>query len=160
MSNNNQEQDNASELNQEHMLELISLPNSMTREVQKKADTKEVLQTTIKSTSENVSDAKEVEISTVKQEQPERKEPKRKKPISGTEDYETVFIQPGKLNVRNGKAIYIRPEFHKTIARIVQTVGDGKVSLTDYVDNVFAHHFRHFEQEIKESFNKNNEPIL
>lgn len=77
-----------------------------------------------------------------------------------TKKYENTFIKSGKVNVREGKAIYIRADFHKTIARIVQTIGGGKVSLTDYVDNVFAHHFRHYEQEIKESFNKNNEPIL
>lgn len=74
--------------------------------------------------------------------------------------YENIFIKRGKVCVREGKAIYIRPEFHKRIARIVQTIGEGKVSLTDYVDNVFAHHFQFFEQAIKESFNKNNEPIF
>ena len=74
--------------------------------------------------------------------------------------YENIFIKRGKVNVRQGKAIYIRADFHKTIARIVQTIGEGKVSLTDYVDNVFDHHFKQYGQEIKESFNKNNEPIL
>lgn len=76
------------------------------------------------------------------------------------QEYERLFIKRGKVNVRQGKAIYIRPEFHRTIARIVQTIGDRKVNLTDYVDNVFAHHFKQYEQEIKESFTKNNEPIL
>lgn len=100
------------------------------------------------------------EVPKEKPEIEERKEVKRKKQSSVSQDYDAVFIKPGELNVRNGKAIYIRAGFHKTIARIVQTIGGGKVSLTDYVDNVFAHHFRHYEQEIKESFNKNNEPIL
>lgn len=100
------------------------------------------------------------EVPKEKPEIEERKEVKRKKQSSVSQDYDAVFIKPGELNVRNGKAIYIRADFHKTIARIVQTIGGGKVSLTDYVDNVFAHHFRHYEQEIKESFNKNNEPIL
>ena len=77
-----------------------------------------------------------------------------------TKKYEDTFIKRGNVCVREGKAIYIRREFHKRIARIVQTVGEGKVSLTDYVDNVFAHHFQHFEQAVKESFNKNNDPIF
>lgn len=153
MSNNKQEQNKDQELNQEQMLELISLPSSMTREMQETAEN-------IKSTSETTPATKESEISTKKPEAPEKREQKRKKQVTGTEEYETAFIKPGELNVRNGKAIYIRPDFHKTIARIVQTVGAGKVSLTDYVDNVFAHHFRHYELEIKESFNKNNKPIL
>ena len=148
MSNKNQAETQYPEINQEQMMELISLPGSISREVNKTTRQKEVAPPSAESSSKNTTEKKEV------------KESKHKKQTSDSEEYEAIFIKPGELNVRNGKAIYIRPDFHKTIARIVQTIGDGKISLTDYVDNVFAQHFQHYEKEIKESFNRNNEPIL
>lgn len=157
MTSNNPKENKPTELNQEYMMEMMSLPNAGKRKTMPVEEKENIGKTTNEPMSDNEAEA---EPAIEKVEITEKKEIKRKKSLVVQEEYEIVFIKPGKLNVRNGKAIYIRPEFHKRIARIVQTVGEGKVSLTDYVDNVFAHHFQHFEQAIKESFNKNNEPIF
>ncbi len=75
-------------------------------------------------------------------------------------DYEHLFIRSASIKAKAGKTIYLRPEYHRRIARILQLLEESTVSLTDYVDNVFTHHFQQFEDEIRAFCKKNNEPII
>lgn len=75
------------------------------------------------------------------------------------EDYEALFFQ-NKGNARYGKTAYIRAEFHERITRIIQVVGEDKISFYSYLDNVLEHHFREFGEQITKSFNDKYKPIL
>lgn len=63
-------------------------------------------------------------------------------------NYEHLFLQPVKTAALHGKAIYVRPEFHQRIQRLVRLVGDDKISMYSYLDRVLEHHFASFDEEI------------
>ena len=63
-------------------------------------------------------------------------------------NYERLFLQPVKTAALHGKAIYVRPEFHQRIQRIVRLVDDDKISMYSYLDRVLEHHFATFDEEI------------
>jgi len=75
-------------------------------------------------------------------------------------NYEALFFKNQDGNARNGKSVYIRPEFHERLMRIVQVIGEDKISLYAYLDNVLEHHFREFGEQIKKSFDDKYKPIL
>lgn len=63
-------------------------------------------------------------------------------------NYERLFLLPVKTVALHGKAIYVRPEFHQRIQRIVRLVDDDKISMYSYLDRVLEHHFASFDEEI------------
>ena len=63
-------------------------------------------------------------------------------------NYERLFLQPVKTAALHGKAIYVRPEFHQRIQRIVRIVDNDKISMYSYLDRVLEHHFATFDDEI------------
>lgn len=75
-------------------------------------------------------------------------------------DYLELFFSDAASNARSGKSVYIRPEFHERLTRIVQVIGQDKISIYAYLDNVLAFHFREFGQQIIDSFNDKYKPIL
>ncbi|MDR1865928.1 MAG: DUF3408 domain-containing protein [Bacteroidales bacterium] len=71
------------------------------------------------------------------------------------QEYEAQFIRETDLPpARFGKSVYIRREFHDRISQIVHVVGGNEVSLFGYIDNIIAHHFEMFQDEIVQSFKK------
>ena len=63
-------------------------------------------------------------------------------------NYERLFLLPVKTAALHGKAIYVRPEFHQRILRLVRLVDDDKISMYSYLDRVLEHHFATFDEEI------------
>ena len=63
-------------------------------------------------------------------------------------NYERLFLQPVKTAALHGKAIYVRPEFHQRIQRIVRLLDNDKISMYSYLDRVLEHHFASFDEEI------------
>lgn len=63
-------------------------------------------------------------------------------------NYERLFLLPVKTAALHGKAIYVRPEFHQRILRIVRLLDDDKISMYSYLDRVLEHHFATFDDEI------------
>lgn len=63
-------------------------------------------------------------------------------------NYERLFLQPVKTTALHGKAIYVRPEFHQRIQRIVRLLDNDKISMYSYLDRVLEHHFATFDEEI------------
>lgn len=77
------------------------------------------------------------------------------------ENYVDTFLKEVSTKAKDGKTIYIRPEFHKKLSRIVQAIEENKVSVYTYFNNnLLEHHFNEFEQEITTSFNEKNKPIF
>lgn len=77
-----------------------------------------------------------------------------------SESYGTMFLKQQTMACRGEKSIYIRPEYHERIVRIVQVIGDDKIPLYAYLDNILKHHFEQFEKAITEDFHKKSKPIF
>ncbi|MCT7905225.1 MULTISPECIES: DUF3408 domain-containing protein [Ornithobacterium] len=76
------------------------------------------------------------------------------------ETYESLFFSSGETSARNGKSVYIRPEFHRRIVQIVQVIGEDKISIYNYLDNLLEDHFNRYEKEIKKAFKDKYKPIF
>ena len=92
-------------------------------------------------------------------EKPAVKEKTKIKKTNGT-DYESLFFKRTDTNARDGKTVYIRPDFHEKLSRIVQVIGEDKISIYGYLDNLVDYHFQEFGEQITRSFNDKYKPIL
>ncbi|MFL9844258.1 DUF3408 domain-containing protein [Flavobacterium rhizosphaerae] len=86
--------------------------------------------------------------------------PKARSKTRGADNYEQEFLRNKDGSARAGKVVYVRPEFHERLTRIVQVIGEDKISVFEYMDNVLEHHFKEFGDEIIQSFNDKYKPIL
>jgi len=75
-------------------------------------------------------------------------------------DYEDLFLKKSDTNARDGKTVYIRPDFHDRLSRIVQVIGEDKISIYAYLDNLLQYHFDEFGEQIIKSYNNKYKPIL
>ena len=92
-------------------------------------------------------------------EKPAVKEKIKIKKTNGT-DYESLFFKRTDTNARDGKTVYIRPDFHEKLSRIVQVIGEDKITIYAYLDNLLDYHFQEFGEQITKSFNDKYKPIL
>jgi hypothetical protein len=79
---------------------------------------------------------------------------------SSVAQYKTTFLQPTGFLARNGKSVYISGEFHQKISHIVFMLGDGKITISDYLYNLVEHHFQDFGEDIKALYNEKDKPIF
>jgi hypothetical protein len=94
-------------------------------------------------------DEKVIEEKAVTPPEQSKDEGKRKRK---SQDYESLFIKESSVTARLGKAVYIRKEYHDRILKIVQVIGGNEVSLFSYIDNVLAHHFDSFQEDITQTY--------
>ena len=87
------------------------------------------------------------------------KERSKIKKINET-DYEKIFFKRAETNARNGKSVYIRPDFHEKMSRIVQVIGEDKITIYSYLDNLLEYHFLEFGEQITKSYNDKHKPIF
>jgi len=83
---------------------------------------------------------------------------KHKKDVHGT--YGDRFLSVHSMTRRGDKSIYIRPEYHERLSRIVQVIGNDRIPLYAYLDNILQHHFELFEKAILEEFENNYKPLF
>lgn len=97
-------------------------------------------------------------------EQPEKEKPvakeKSRAKWNNQADYESIFFKEVKTTARHGKSVYIDPDHHKKLTRIVQVIGEDNITIYAYLSNLLEHHFHEFEQQITASFNEKNKPIF
>lgn len=96
------------------------------------------------------------------QEVPKETKPREKVRNSSSKkaDYEETFLVNRFPSGRNGKVVYIRPEYHERLLRIVQLTREEKTTLYSYIDNILEHHFREFGDDITNYFNDRFKPIM
>ena len=96
------------------------------------------------------------------QEVPKEPKPREKARNSSSKkaDYEETFLINRFPSGRNGKVVYIRPEYHERLLRIVQLTRDERTTLYSYIDNILEHHFREYGDDITNYFNEHFKPIL
>jgi|SRR6218665_129784 len=101
----------------------------------------------------------EIKPKELAQEKPAVKEKSRTKRTNEA-DYESIFFKKPDTNARDGKTVYIRPDFHEKMSRIVQVIGEDKITVYGYLDNLPDYHFQEFGEQITKSFNDKYKPIL
>ncbi|WP_313410978.1 DUF3408 domain-containing protein [Sphingobacterium multivorum] len=101
----------------------------------------------------------EIKPKELAQEKPVVKE-KSKTKRANEADYESIFFKKPDTNARDGKTVYIRPDFHEKMSRIVQVIGEDKITIYGYLDNLLDYHFQEFGEQITKSFNDKYKPIL
>lgn len=97
-----------------------------------------------------------------KQDVPKENKPgeKARNSASKKADYEETFLVNRFPSGRNGKVVYIRPEYHERLLRIVQLTREERTTLYSYIDNILEHHFREYGDDITDYFNDHFKPIL
>lgn len=85
---------------------------------------------------------------------------KAKQKIRKQPDYTVLFIRQSEETARLGKTVYVRREFHDRILKIIQVIGGNEVSLFSYIDNIIAHHFEMYQDDIVQSYNQKNNGIF
>ncbi len=75
-------------------------------------------------------------------------------------DYEETFLVNRFPSGRNGKVVYIRPEYHERLLRIVQLTREERTTLYSYIDNILEQHFKDYGDDITHYFNEHFKPIL
>ena len=107
-------------------------------------------------------DEPDVQPEPKKQETPKETKPREKARNNTAKkvDYEETFLVNRFPSGRNGKVVYIRPEYHERLLRIVQLTREEKTTLYSYIDNILEHHFSEFGDEITTYFNERFKPIL
>lgn len=85
---------------------------------------------------------------------------KEKRKKRDNADYESLFIQKTDFKARTGKAVYIRPKYHDRISKIVWVIGEGRISLSDYIDHILTHHFENFKDEIIRIYNEKDSNLF
>lgn len=85
---------------------------------------------------------------------------RRRKQKVKDEDYQGLFLKEAEISARFGKTVYVRKEYHERIQRIVRIITKDEVSLFSYIDNVLAHHFATFQDEITVLYNEHNDSIF
>jgi len=109
---------------------------------------------------ENKADQQQQEPTVSGQEVQSASKEKVKTKRAGHVDYERLFFKNAGTTARSGKSVYIRPEFHERLSRIVQVIGEDKLTIYAYLDNLLEHHFLEFGEQITLSFNNKYKPIL
>lgn len=103
-------------------------------------------------------------VTEANQQQEIQKESKPKEKVRNAStkkvDYEEIFLVNRFPSGRNGKVVYIRPEYHERLIRIVQLTREEKTTLYSYIDNILEHHFKEFGDNITDYFNERFKPIL
>ena len=70
--------------------------------------------------------------------------------------YRSLFLKEADVPARIGKTVYVRKEYHERIQLILRVICKNEVSLFSYIDNVLAHHFDMFQEDIKRLYEQNN----
>lgn len=83
----------------------------------------------------------------------------RNRKKSSNDSYRTLFIKESGITARTGKMVYIRRDFHETIRAIGRVIGNDQVTISGYIDNVLAHHFETYGDEIMRLYNENNKGL-
>lgn len=118
------------QVDEDYLMNIISGDEPLSNDQQKKEDVKE-----IKSKEKQRSSLKKV-------------------------DFEETFLVNRFPSGRNGKVVYIRPEYHERLLRIVQLTREEKTTLYSYIDNILEQHFREYGADITRYFNEHFKPII
>ncbi|WLD23294.1 DUF3408 domain-containing protein [Flavobacterium dauae] len=82
----------------------------------------------------------------------------KSKKLRRTDIYQSTFLTPTTFMARQGKTVYISKEFHQKLSQLVFMLGNGKLTLADYLHNLLQHHFDDFGSDMKILYDKTKTP--
>lgn len=86
------------------------------------------------------------------------KQPSKRRKNQTNIDYPAVFLCRYELKSRQG--IYIEKDTNETIKRIVHNIGDERLTVSGFIENVLRHHFELYKDEINDMYeSKFSKPI-
>lgn len=91
--------------------------------------------------------------------QPKAKLSKRHKKQIVESEFEKSYIRCSELSARSGKLVYIRPEYHERINKIIRVIAKDQISIFEYIDNVLTEHFERHEEQITKLYNEKLEGV-
>jgi len=62
--------------------------------------------------------------------------------------YSEAYLKKSGIKAKDRKQAYISEKNHGRISRIVKTLGDGRLTIADYLENVLDEHFILHRDEI------------
>ena len=153
MENNKSKQETSvPAIDQESILSLVADNDGITRiETPEKDERMEISRQKVQSEKADTNDV------------PENTEPpkeNRKRKSRALADYDTAFLKSSTMQAKGGKTVYVRPEHHARMMRVINTIGKNNLSITDYLDNVLDQHFKDYESDINNSFRENFKSII
>lgn len=89
-----------------------------------------------------------------------KKTPQKHKDVFRIDQYQSSFLKRAEITAREGKTVYIHPEFHEKLSLIVFMLGERKITIADYMHSVLEHHFRDFGAEISALYTSKQIPNL
>lgn len=75
-------------------------------------------------------------------------------------NYESMFLSDALMEKRGDKSIYVSREHHVRLARIAHVIGEDKIPLYVFLDNILRHHFTLFENMLIKEFNEKSKPLF
>ena len=72
----------------------------------------------------------------------------KEKEMSRKKNDYRAFLKKSGFKAREGKQVSISKETHDKVAMIVRWLGDGEVTIADYLDNVLNEYFQTHRAEI------------
>jgi len=77
---------------------------------------------------------------------------------SNQTDYESLFLQ--KMELPDRRSVYVSNATHEKLTRIVALLGNGKATVSSYVEAILQNHFETHKDEINELYNQNLKDLL
>lgn len=96
----------------------------------------------------------------ISKEEIKAKKPTKRKKKQREADYISLFMSNSNIKARSGKLVYIRPEYHQNVSKIIHVIGKNEISIFSYIDNVLKNHFEEFQEEITEKYRENNKDVF
>lgn len=75
-------------------------------------------------------------------------------------NYESMFLSDVLVDKRGDKSIYVSREHHIRLARIAHVIGEDRIPLYVFLDNILRHHFMLFEDMLVKEFNEKSKPLF
>lgn len=75
-------------------------------------------------------------------------------------NYKSMFLSDALMEKRGDKSIYVSREHHIRLARIAHVIGEDRIPLYVFLDNILRHHFVLFEEMLVKEFNEKSKPLF
>ena len=72
--------------------------------------------------------------------------------------YEDQFLS--KLELQDRRSVYVSYSTHEKLTRIANVLGNGKATVSSYIELIVQHHFDTYKDDINELYKQNMNDIL
>lgn len=77
---------------------------------------------------------------------------------SNQTDYESRFLQ--KMELPDRRSVYVSNSTHEKLTRLVALLGNGRATVSSYVEAILQNHFKTYKAEISELYTQSLKDLL